>query len=202
MKLKVQLLPDSELIYLFKTKQCEASISEIISRYKEKVFTQICFIVKDHYLAEDIFQETMIKAINNIKAGKYKEDGKLAPWLARIAYNLCIDTIRKAKSSHQVQLVCQEEATLDYLQNQFVANNNVFQNETEIMIWKVLNKLPEEQLEVVLLRIYGDMSFREIAEAMGVSINTALGRMRYALTNLRKMLQEYQLVEWMQSLKG
>lgn len=202
MKLQVHLLPDSELIYHFKTKHCEASISEIISRYKDKIFTQICFIMKDHYLAEDIFQETMIKAINNIKAGKYQEDGKLAPWLSRIAYNLCIDTIRKSKSSHQTQLVCQEEATLDYLQSQFAANNNVVQSETEAMIWKVLNKLPEEQLEVVLLRIYGDMNFREISDAMGVSINTSLGRMRYALSNLRKMLQEYQLVEWMQSLRG
>lgn len=191
----LQKYSDNDLILKYQTEDCQQSIRELIMRHKDRIYTNIFFIVKDHYLAEDILQETLIKAATQLRQGKYTDQGKFAPWLSRIAHNLCIDAIRRAKSSHALQTVSTEDLLpLASPSAEGIYGSHLEKNETEQQVWDLVNTLPQEQLEVVLMRIYGEMSFKEISEAMGVSINTSLGRMRYALINLRKMIKNRQLV--------
>lgn len=160
----------------------------LIQRHKNKVYTTILFLLKDQHLAEDLFQETFIKVIDSLNSGTYKEEGKFLPWVLRIAHNLCIDYFRKIKRR---PVIVDAEGN-DILESiGFVDKNieDVLIKEQNIESLKSLIKqLPNEQREVLVLRYYAELSFKEISEMTNVSINTALGRMRYALINLRKIM--------------
>ncbi len=170
------------------------SIETLIERHKNKVYTYILLIVKKEQLAEDIFQETFIKVIKSLRKGKYQEKGIFASWVIRIAHNLIIDYFRKAK---HLRLLSSEDTEVNiFNSSRFSDTNiedNIIENQIASDVRKLIDLLPEDQKQVILLRHYGDFSFKEIADQTGVSINTALGRMRYALINLRKLIEEKKL---------
>jgi RNA polymerase sigma-70 factor (ECF subfamily) len=168
----------------------EIALQNLIKKHQRQVFTFISLKLKDRFLAEDIFQETFIKVVDCLRAGSYKEEGKFLPWTLRIAHNLCIDHFRKLKRNPKI---------VDNEGNDLLAKILIFEETYEDKIVKqqtysslktFVIQLPKEQREVVVLRHYAELSFKEISEMTGVSINTALGRMRYALINLRKMMKE------------
>jgi len=167
----------------------EACLEMLINRHKDRIFTTIILIVKDSYIAEDLFQETFIKIIKNLKAGKYNEEGKFLPWAIRIARNMAIDYFRKMKRMPTVTGSDGEDVFRKIKLQVDNREEQMIRNEKENMVRDVISRLPEEQRQVLILRHYGDLSFKEIAEMTGVSINTALGRMRYALNNMRKMME-------------
>ena len=166
-----------------------ACLEMLIERHKERLFTTIYLIVKDTYIAEDLFQETFIKIIRNLKRKKYNEEGKFLPWAMRIARNMAIDYFRKKK---RMPTVTGSEGE-DVFRTLKISTENreqeIIRTEKEDQVRYFIDKLPEEQREVLILRHYGELSFKEIAAMTDVSINTALGRMRYALNNLRKMME-------------
>jgi RNA polymerase sigma-70 factor (ECF subfamily) len=167
----------------------EACLETLINRHKDRIFTTIILIVKDSYIAEDLFQETFIKIIKNLKKGKYNEEGKFLPWAIRIARNMAIDYFRKMK---RMPTVTGSDGEDVFRKIKLAVDNReeeMIRTEKENMVRDVISRLPEEQRQVLILRHYGDLSFKEIAEMTGVSINTALGRMRYALNNMRKMME-------------
>ncbi|HAV25274.1 MAG TPA: RNA polymerase subunit sigma-24 [Bacteroidetes bacterium] len=171
----------------------EACLEMLINRHKDRIFTTIILIVKDSYIAEDLFQETFIKIIKNLKKGKYNEEGKFLPWAIRIARNMAIDYFRKMK---RMPTVTGSDGEDVFRKIKLAVDNReeqMIRHEKESMVRSVINKLPEEQRQVLILRHYGDLSFKEIAAMTGVSINTALGRMRYALNNMRKMMEHTSL---------
>ena len=169
------------------------ALSELIKRHREKVYTSIIIFTKDKYLAEDLFQDTFIKVIDKLKQGKYKEEGKFKPWVMRIAYNICIDNYRKTKRRPRV-VNSENFDIFDIVPMQEDSpEDRLIENQSKSKVRKLLDELPEEQREVVLLRHYYDFSFKEIAELCNISINTALGRMRYALINLRKVITTKQI---------
>ena len=171
----------------------EACLEMLINRHKDRIFTIIILIVKDSYIAEDLFQETFIKIIKNLKKGKYNEEGKFLPWAIRIARNMAIDYFRKMK---RMPIVTGSDGEDVFRKIKLAVDNReeqMIRHEKESMVRAVINKLPEEQRQVLILRHYGDLSFKEIAAMTGVSINTALGRMRYALNNMRKMMEHTSL---------
>eukprot|EP00746_Dinoflagellata_sp_MGD_P116334 gnl/MRDRNA2_/MRDRNA2_52196_c0_seq1.p1 gnl/MRDRNA2_/MRDRNA2_52196_c0~~gnl/MRDRNA2_/MRDRNA2_52196_c0_seq1.p1 ORF type:complete len:197 (+),score=16.22 gnl/MRDRNA2_/MRDRNA2_52196_c0_seq1:151-741(+) len=171
----------------------EAALEVLISRHKDRVFSYILNLVKDRQLAEDIFQDVFIKVINTIKRGKYNEEGKFLPWVMRISHNLVIDHFRKEKrmpttsGGENFDIFDTIKRTDPTVEEQIV--NEQIQGDVK----KLIELLPEDQKEVLKLRHYCGLSFKEIAEETNVSINTALGRMRYALINLRKMIEEKDL---------
>ncbi len=178
---------DNELISLFANGH-DSALDLLLDRYKDKLFNAILFIVKDKYHAEDISQEVFIKIIETLKSGKYKEEGKFLPWAMRIAHNLSVDYFRKLKRIPFAKSSVDHEA----LDNINCADQNVEEKIISVQnIGKakdMLEQLPMEQREVIILRHFGNLSFKEIAELTGCSINTALGRMRYGLINLRKLM--------------
>ncbi|MBS0011324.1 MAG: sigma-70 family RNA polymerase sigma factor [Bacteroidales bacterium] len=171
-----------------------SGIEKLIYRHKNKVFTYISIYVREQSLAEDIFQETFLKVINSLKSGKYTDNGKFLSWVMRIAHNLIIDHFRREK---QMRMLSNDDYEADLLNEKKFAEDNVEDNMVKEQIINdvrgLLEKLPDDQREVVMLRHYAGMSFKEIAEQTDVSINTALGRMRYALINMRKMIEEKSL---------
>ena len=173
----------------------QLSIEFLIKRHKNRVFTYIFLIVKNEHLAEDIFQDTFIKVINSLKAGKYKDNGRFISWVIRIAHNLIIDHFRKEK---QLNTTSNDDYEMDIFNSKKMSDETVEEEmitkQIHTDIRKLIDKLPEEQKQVILLRHYGDFSFKEIAEQTNVSINTALGRMRYALINLRKLIEENNMI--------
>lgn len=182
-------LNDSHLVGLYKSGDEEA-FKELIVRHKNRIFTTIYVIVKDREHAEDLLQETFIKAIDTIKSGRYNEQGKFLPWILRIAHNLSVDNYRRSKRYPTIVMEdgsnifnCMEFAEASFETKQM-------QKDTIEKLKSLIDQLPEAQREVLIMRSYMDMSFKEIADATGVSINTALGRMRYALLNLRKKLTQ------------
>lgn len=181
---------DQELIDLFIAGD-QTCLEELIKRHKNKVFTYIILLVKNQELAEDIFQETFIKVIKSLKKGKYQEKGIFASWVIRIAHNLVIDYYRKAK---HLKTISKDDKEINILNSKKFADSNVeeilIQVQIEHDVRKLIDELPEDQREVILLRHFGGFSFKEIADQTNVSINTALGRMRYALINLRKIIKE------------
>ncbi len=184
---------DHELIHLY-ISGSEAGLTELIRRYQSKIYTSIYLLVKDEYLAEDIFQDTFIKVINTLKAGKYNEEGKFLPWVARIAHNLVIDHFRREK---RTPLVNNGESfdIFDVLgQYDESTEDRMIREQTYTDLKKLIHLLPSEQKEVLIMRHYGDLSFKQIADITDVSINTALGRMRYALNNLRRMMMSKELL--------
>ncbi|HRN48686.1 MAG TPA: sigma-70 family RNA polymerase sigma factor [Niabella sp.] len=177
---------DNELINLF-TEGHDNALDSLVKRYRDKLFRSILFLVKDEYHAEDICQEVFIKIIETLKSGKYKEEGKFLPWALKIAHNLTVDYFRKLKKLSFVN-----HGDTDSLESINCAEQNA---EDKIITVQnmdkakdMLEQLPEEQREVIILRHYANLSFKEIADITGCSINTALGRMRYGLINLRKLM--------------
>ena len=168
----------------------DKAFETLIKRSKSKVYTTIYLIVKDRYTAEDLMQEAYIKAIDVIKAGRYNEEGKFLPWILRIAHNMAIDHFRKEKRYPTIVL----EDGSPFLNSFQFAEDSVEDQQMRAdqiaNVREMIKQLPDEQREVLVMRHYEELSFQEIAEQTGVSINTALGRMRYALINLRKMLQK------------
>ncbi|MFN0275380.1 MAG: RNA polymerase sigma factor [Chitinophagales bacterium] len=168
----------------------ENALQTLISRHKDRIFTTIMFLVKDTYLAEDIFQDTFVKVIDTLRARRYKEEDKFLPWVLRIAHNLCIDHFRRGK---RMPVVTTGDGHDIFEVLKFADTNaqeKMIYDQTAERVRKLVNNLPEEQRQVLILRHYSDMSFKEISDMMGVSINTSLGRMRYALINLRKLMAE------------
>ncbi len=171
----------------------DACLRMLIEKYQEKIFGTILFIVKDRYMAEDIFQETFIKVIKTIKKGKYNEQGKFAPWVVQIARNLAIDHFRKSKKKPVIVGESGDDIFKILNLNEDNHETTLIKSEQNSTVRKLIHLLPPEQREVLVLRHFGDLSFKEISKVTGVSINTALGRMRYALKNIRKMIEEKQL---------
>lgn len=185
----VPQISDQELVHLY-IKGNEACLAQLLKRHKRSIFTAIYLLVKNRALAEDIFQETFIKIINTLRLGNYNEEGKFGPWAVRIGRNLAIDYIRKQKRN---MVITDSEGNdiLSYIQiAEESREDKLIQYQTEQNIKELVKRLPEEQRQVLIMRHWGDLSFKEIADQTGVSINTALGRMRYALNNLRKMMEQ------------
>lgn len=186
-------LSDAELIQAYMQGQ-EQALEAIIYRHKDKVYTTIYMLVKDAFLAEDLFQDTFLKIIHTINGGRYSEQGKFLPWAIRVAHNLCMDHFRKTKTDIPVTT---EDGREIFQLMKFAsesAEDGLMRRQVSQNVRELIELLPNDQKEVVVLRIYGDLSFKEISELTSVSINTALGRMRYALINLRKMIKEKQMV--------
>lgn len=171
----------------------ESGMETLLNRYKSKIYTSIYLQVRDEYLAEDIFQETFIKVIRTLRLGRYNEEGKFLPWVVRIAQNLVIDHFRKEKRGPTV--VSSEGydifGVLEFADDN--AESKLMTNQRDLDLRKIIQKLPDDQKEVLIMRHFCDMSFKDIAAITDVSINTALGRMRYALNNLRKMIEEHNM---------
>jgi RNA polymerase sigma-70 factor (ECF subfamily) len=168
----------------------DKAFETLVKRSKSKVYTSIYLIVKDRYIAEDLMQETYIKAIDVIKSGRYNEEGKFLPWVVRIGHNLAIDFFRKDKRYPTIVL---EDGSKLFNSFEFAeeSSEDIQMKADKISnVRELIKKLPDEQREVLVMRHYEELSFQEIADQTGVSINTALGRMRYALINLRKMLEK------------
>ncbi len=184
---------DAALVSLYQAGSNEA-IEILVHRYKDRMYTAIYMLVKDQYLAEDIFQESFLKIIRTIKGGRYSEQGKFLPWALRVAHNLCMDHFRRVRQ--QIPITTEDGADIYDLLPMAHSNGGerLEERQTHQSVRALVESLPEEQREVVTLRIYGELSFKEIADLTNVSINTALGRMRYGLINLRKKIQEQKLV--------
>ena len=191
--LKNNLSTDAELMHLF-LQGNNSALEQLIYRYKDKIYTSIYMLVRDKYIAEDLFQDAFLKMIRNIREGNYAEQGKFLPWASRIAHNLCMDHFRRTRTKLPVTLASGEDIMELLAGSESNSTPKIEQRQTEESLKKLLVQLPEEQREVIVLRVYGDLSFKEIAEITSVSINTALGRMRYGLINLRKMIGERELV--------
>jgi len=178
---------DSELVSLY-IQGSEKAFGKLVQRHKSKIYTTIYLIVKDQYVAEDLMQDTFVKAVETIKAGRYNDEGKFLPWILRIAHNLAIDCFRRDKRYPEVVFEDGSNVfnTLDFSEDS--VESQQIRQETHEHLRELIQRLPEPQRQVLVMRHYEDLSFQEIADATGVSINTALGRMRYALINLRKQL--------------
>ncbi len=172
----------------------EYALEQLINRHQLQIFNFINFKINDRDTSEDLFQDTFIKVIRTLKSGAYNEEGKFLPWVMRIAHNLVIDHFRK---SNRIPTVGKKE---DFDIFQFIsdkspnAESTLVQEQVLKDLQKLIQELPEDQKEVLIMRLYRDMSFKEIAENTNVSINTALGRMRYAIINLRKLITEHQII--------
>ncbi len=182
-------LTDQELIRRYLQGQ-ESAFERLLNRYQEKVFSYIYYTIKDEEAANDIFQDTFVKVIQTLKRGKYNDEGKFLPWVMRIAHNLMIDYFRKNSKMPFVK-GNDEFDVLDMLSCKDKSINEKLEiKQHHKLIKSLIKHLPSDQKEVLMMRLYYDMSFKEIAALTNVSINTALGRMRYALINLRKMIEE------------
>lgn len=185
---KVQV-NESELISAY-LQGNENAFSELVNRYKSKVYTTIYLVVKDSYVAEDLTQDTFIKAIKTLKEGRYNEEGKFLPWILRIAHNLAIDYFRRAKRYPSVVFEDGSSVFNSLNFSEDSIESAQIKKESYEHLRGLIKSLPQQQRQVLVMRHYEDLSFQEIAEATGVSINTALGRMRYALINLRKLMSK------------
>ena len=172
----------------------EKSLEILIIRHKQRIFSFILSKVSDREVAEDIFQDTFIKVINTLKRGAYNEEGKFLPWIMRIAHNLIIDHFRRNKRLPKFNNT-DDFDIFDVLSDEMLSvENQIIKEQILEDVKKMVEELPEDQKEVLLMRMYKDMSFKEIAENTDVSINTALGRMRYALINLRKLIEKHNII--------
>jgi RNA polymerase sigma-70 factor (ECF subfamily) len=172
----------------------ERAFEVLLQRHQERIYLQIKSMVRDSALADDIFQETFVKAIRTLKQGKYNEEGKFLPWILRIAHNLSIDNYRKLKKMPTVRSTDDYDVFATIPREEMSIEEIMIQDVVHEDLKKILDELPPDQREVVIMRHYGGMSFREISEQCNVSINTSLGRMRYALINMRKIIEENKIV--------
>jgi len=192
-----QIIPDDELIHRYQNGD-ESAFAEILERYKKKVFGYIMHIVRDRAIADDIFQETFFKVIRTLKKQQYNCEGKFLQWVMRISHNLIIDSFRQnGRISTISKIVKPDGKVVDVFDvvkiEQPSHEDNMVKRQILQDIRKLVEHLPHEQKEVVILRHYYDLSFKEIADMTNVSINTALGRMRYAVINLRKLAEEHNI---------
>jgi RNA polymerase sigma-70 factor (ECF subfamily) len=166
----------------------------LLNRYKKSIHSYIFYIVRNHDLTEDIFQDTFLKVIMTIKQGRYTDNGKFKAWITRIAHNLIIDNFRQERNENTIS---NDEVEIDLLNDMKLCDSNIEDEMVQEQVFKDVRKLvkhlPENQREVLEMRFYQDMSFKEIADITGVSINTALGRMRYAILNMRRMAEEHRI---------
>ncbi len=183
---------DTQLIRAFQEGNASA-LEILINRYKDKIFSSILFLVKDKYLAEDLFQDVFIKVIDTLRNNRYTEEGKFLPWALRISHNLCVDYFRKVKRSPAIKTSDDRDIfeVINVVEDS--PETKMMQAQSHDRVRKMLDMLPEEQREVIVLRHFADMSFKDIAQITNCSINTALGRMRYGLINLRKVMLERQI---------
>ncbi len=184
------MMTDEELVASYANGN-NGAFDVLLNRHKQSLYGYILYTVRNKDLAEDIFQETFIKAITTIKQGRYTETGKFRAWISRIAHNLVIDHFRQEKNENTV---LNEEYEMDLFNNQSLCEKTIEEQLVKFQVLsdvkKLINFLPESQRAVLMMRYYDDLSFKEIAEKTGVSINTALGRMRYAILNMRKMAED------------
>ena len=184
---------DYELVELYENGNDKA-FDEILQRHQNYVYSYILFLVKEEEQADDIFQETFTRAIIAIRSHKYQTTGKFSAWLIRIAHNLIIDSTRETETG---KLITQEKFSPNILNDirlsEGAIDSSIMEEQKANQIRKMLDYLPDVQREVIIMRFYEDLSFKEIAEKTGVSINTSLGRMRYALINLRKLIQQHSI---------
>ncbi len=198
--MSIQLLSDNELVKMYMGGR-EDALAVLVKRHKRRVFSYIYLITKNKPLTEDIFQETFFKVIQTLKRQQYSEEGKFLPWILRIAKNLIIDHFRKVKKMPSISKVTNEEGEEVNIFD-IIPETDVRKEPEETRLFKqairsVINQLPADQREVVVMRTYYDMSFKEIADITNVSINTSLGRMRYALINLKKMMETKEVIAYM-----
>ena len=172
----------------------ESAISELITRHKQRIFSFIYSKVFDRDVTEDVFQDTFIKVINTLKRGAYNEEGKFLPWVMRIAHNLVIDHFRKNNRMPKFENSGDFNIFSVLSDSSLNAEKAIIKGQVESDVRRLILELPDDQKEVLMMRIYKDMSFKEISEQTGVSINTALGRMRYALINLRKVIEKHNII--------
>jgi RNA polymerase sigma-70 factor (ECF subfamily) len=187
------VLPDAVLVKNYISGD-ESALASLIERHQSKIYGFIYSKIGDRDLSDDIFQDTFIKVIKTLKTSSYNEEGKFLPWVMRIAHNLVVDHFRKSKKM-PFQRETEEFSIFNYMSdNSLTIENQIINEQVEVDLTRLLNELPDDQKEVILMRMYQDLSFKEIAELTGVSINTALGRMRYALLNLRKIIEKNQII--------
>jgi RNA polymerase sigma-70 factor (ECF subfamily) len=193
----VQRMEDRDLITAYVNGN-DVAFEELLMRHKDKIYRFIYLKVRKQEIAEDIFQETFVKVINTLKLGNYNEEGKFLPWAMRIAHNLVIDYFRK---TNRVRLISESSSKRDdytIFHTIATADKNVQEEwcsgELENQMVELIEHLPQTQRDILKMRLYKEMSFKDIAELENISINTALGRMRYALINLRKMIEKHQLI--------
>jgi len=172
----------------------EHSLSVLIKRHKQKIYSFIYSKVFDRDVTEDVFQDTFIKVIRTLKLGKYNEEGKFLPWVMRIAHNLVIDHFRKNNRMPKFDNSNDFNIFSVLSDSSLNAEKSLIKGQVEDDVKRLIEELPKDQKEVLIMRMYNDMSFKEISENTGVSINTALGRMRYALINLRKVIEKHNIV--------
>jgi RNA polymerase sigma-70 factor (ECF subfamily) len=189
MSSQVMGVSDQDLIRRYGSGQ-QAAMSVLMHRHKNRIFTTIYKLVRHQELAEDLFQDTFVKAMQTLQGGRYNEEGKFLPWILRIAHNLCIDHFRRNSKMPLVRGNEDWDPMEHMTDTEMHAEDKLMMRQSFSKVKLLVARLPEEQREVLIMRIYGDLSFKEIAEATGVSINTALGRMRYALNNLRKLIHQ------------
>lgn len=191
---KNEQLTDEQLVVAYANGSNE-SFDILLGRHSDRVYAYILHIVKDNALADDIFQETFVKAITTIKQGRYSESGKFAAWITRIAHNLIIDSFRQDKAENTFSA---DTDDVNVFNRRELADGNIedqlVREQIHSDVKRIMESLPESQREVLDMRFYKDMSFKEIAEATGVSINTALGRMRYAVMNMRRIAEKNNIV--------
>jgi RNA polymerase sigma factor (sigma-70 family) len=187
-----QLMSDRDLVRLYQKGEDKA-LSELIDRYKQKIFTSIFFLVRKNELAEDLFQETFIKIIMSLREKKYNEEGKFLPWAIRIAHNLVIDYFRKEQHM-LMQRDTEEYSVFDYMPHHSRnAAEEIIREEKIGQVRQLIEKLPYEQREVVIMRHYAELSFKEISKILDININTALGRMHYAVLKMREIIKEQKI---------
>ena len=183
---------DNQLVQSFQQGNNNA-LEVLVNRHKDKIFNSINILVKDKYLAEDLFQDVFIKIIDTLRKNNYNEEGKFLPWAIRIAHNLCVDHFRKVKRTPTITTSDDTDIfdTINVCADS--ADKAIMRSQSHNKVHQLLDQLPEEQKEVIVLRHYANLSFKEIAEMTNCSINTALGRMRYGLLSMRKMMYENQM---------
>ncbi|WP_018612788.1 RNA polymerase sigma factor [Segetibacter koreensis] len=183
---------DNQLVHLFQEGNNKA-LEVLIERYKDKIFTSIHLLVKDRYLAEDLFQDVFIKIIDTLRSKRYNEEGKFLPWAMRIGHNLCVDHFRKINRTPTITTGddCDIFDMINIVEDN--ADKKITQSQSHEGVRQILNMLPEDQREVIVLRHYADFSFKQISEITNCTLNTALGRMRYGLLNMRKIMTEKQI---------
>jgi RNA polymerase sigma-70 factor (ECF subfamily) len=191
--MKKELIQDAELVSNYINGD-ENALSVLIERHKQRIYSFIYSKVYDRDITEDIFQDTFIKVIKTLKRGKYNEEGKFLPWVMRIAHNLVIDHFRKSNRMPKFDNAGEFSIFSVLSDSSLNAEKSIIKDQVESDVRRIIEELPEDQKQVLLMRIYQDMSFKEISERTGVSINTALGRMRYALINMRKVIDQNNII--------
>ena len=186
-------LPDSVLVNNY-VEGDENALTILINRHQSKIFGFIYSKIADRDISNDIFQDTFVKVIKTLKSNSYNEEGKFLPWVMRIAHNLIIDHFRKNKKMPMFRETEEFSIFSIMSDDSLTIENKIIQHQVEVDLRNIIEELPIDQKEVLIMRMYQDMSFKEISEVTGVSINTALGRMRYALMNMRKVIDKHQII--------